>query len=251
MMPDSGIDSAAHRPAPYTGPASPTGAVLAGVGIGHRFGARVLFRKLDFELRGGSATAVTGPNGSGKSTLLKIMAGLLTPTAGRVSLVSRGLAVEPGQRPLHCGFVAPYLNVYDGFTARENLEFIARARGMDKAGARGMDQPATGSAAGESTVSERIDRLLWDVGLTERADDPVRTFSSGMVQRVRLACALLPSPHVLLLDEPGATLDETGVALVHRVVREATDAGRIVVLATNLASEAALCSDRLEVTAQR
>lgn len=203
---------------------------LTGSGIGHRFGARILFRKLDFELRGGTATAITGPNGSGKSTLLRILAGLLTPTAGRVALVSRGRAVDPGQRPLHCGFVAPYMNVYDGFTARENLEFIARAR---------------------RSHTEHIDRLLADVGLTERADDPVRTFSSGMVQRVRLACALLPSPPVLLLDEPGATLDEAGVALVHRVVREATEAGRIVVLATNLASEAALCSARLEVTAQR
>ncbi|MEQ9105405.1 MAG: ABC transporter ATP-binding protein [Rhodothermales bacterium] len=227
---------------------------ITGSGIGHRFGARILFRKLDFELRGGTATAVTGPNGSGKSTLLKILAGLLTPTAGRVSLVSGGLAVEPGQRPLHCGFVAPYMNVYDGFTARENLEFIARARRLDNRlvkGGRAHDQITEGRLTEAPYVGSRIDRLLADVGLTERADDPVRTFSSGMVQRVRLACALLPSPPVLLLDEPGATLDEEGVALVHRVVREATEAGRIVVLATNLASEAVLCSERLEVTAQR
>lgn len=205
--------------------------VLTGSGVGHRFGARILFRKMDFELQGGTATAVTGPNGSGKSTLLKIMAGLLRPTAGTLQLHNDGADVPLEERPLACGFVAPYLNVYHGFTARENLQFIARARHMPEAEAR-------------------IARVLVDVGLAERADDPVATYSSGMLQRVRLACALLPSPSVLLLDEPGSTLDEEGIAVVHRVVHQATDAGHIVVLATNLASEAALCSNRLEVATE-
>lgn len=203
---------------------------LSGEGVGHRFGSRILFRRMDFSLKGGTSTAIVGSNGSGKSTLVRILAGLLTPTAGSVQLRLDGRVIERLNQPLQCGMVAPYMNVYDAFTPRENLSFIADARRLE-----GRDQ--------------RVQDVLGVVGLEDRADDPVSTFSSGMIQRVRVACALLPDPPVLLLDEPGATLDDVGLAMMQDVIRAQTDKGRIVVVATNVAAEADLCGSRIDVTA--
>ena len=190
--------------------------------LGKRFGRRVLFRQLAFALDGGQVLAVTGANGSGKSTLLRILAGVLRPSKGEVALHLHGRVLPSEKRPLHTGLVAPYLNVYDGFTAAENLEFLARARRLEGAEAR--------RAA-----------VLDLVGLADRADDLVATFSSGMKQRVKYAAALLAEPPLLLLDEPSANLDAAGLAMVERVVAHQRAAGRLLVLATNVAAETAGC----------
>ena len=207
-------------------------AQLTGSGIGHRFGANILFRQLDFRLNGGELTAVTGSNGSGKSTLVRIMAGLLRPTRGDVTLEVGGSQVSRENRPRRCGLVAPYLNVYEHFTARENVEFILRARG-------------------EADRSARSQRVLDRVQLADRADDAVSTFSSGMLQRVRFACALVTDPDVLLLDEPTATLDEAGIHMVRGLLDEAASDGKIIVIATNERTEAELCARQIDVESYR
>ncbi len=200
--------------------------------IGHRFGRRVLFRALGFSLRSGEALAVTGPNGSGKSTLLSIVAGLRRPVRGRVRLEDGGRVVADEDRPLRTGLVAPYLNVYDGFSARENLAFIARARRLPRAEAR-------------------IRALLDLVGLAGRSDDRVATYSSGMKQRVRFAAALLPEPPLLLLDEPTSNLDEAGRAMVVRVMAHHRERGGVLLLATNNPEETTWCDRVLRVDAFR
>lgn len=196
--------------------------------LGHRFGRRVLFHHIGWTFEPGTTTAVTGSNGSGKSTLVRILAGLMRPAKGSVELTVDGKVVSEEERPLCCGMVAPYLNVYDGFSPRENLQFLASARGM------GRSHPA-------------IDAALEQVGLLDRGDDRVATFSSGMVQRVRLACAILSDPPVLLLDEPTATLDMKGVSVVRAITDEAVANGRIVIVATNEPDEADACQFRLDV----
>jgi len=196
--------------------------VLTARGLSQAFGRRVLFRDLELDVGAGDVLAVTGPNGSGKSTLLQILAGLREATAGTVTLHHGEHAIAPQERPLQVGFVAPYLNVYDEFTARENLDFLARVRRM-------------------RLPEGHIDELLDHLGLEGRADDLVRTFSSGMKQRVRFASALLPSPSVLFLDEPGSNLDVAGRTLVEELVSRQLSRGGAVVLATNNDEEAALC----------
>ncbi len=193
-----------------------------------RYGRRVLFRDLHFAVGPGEAVAVTGPNGAGKSTLLQIVAGVVAPTAGAVRLTLDGAEVPPAERPLRTGFAAPYLQVYDAFTARENLSFVASARRLPQA-------------------EERIGAVLDRVGLAPRADDPVATYSSGMKQRVRFAVALLARPSLLLLDEPGSNLDAPGRALVEALVAEHRAAGGALLLATNQEAEAALCDRRVEL----
>ena len=174
---------------------------------------------MSIDVDDGEAIAITGANGSGKSTLLQILAGILTPTSGSVELRIGHREVAREQHPLHVGLVAPYLNVYDGFSPRENLRFIAKARRLPDAGAR-------------------IASALEFVSLTERADDLVGTFSSGTKQRVKFAAAILAKPDVLLLDEPRVNLDAAGLDMVNRTVRLHRERGGLLLIATNDPAEA-------------
>ncbi len=192
-----------------------------------RFGRRRLFDGLTVTVEPGAPLAVVGANGSGKSTLLLILAGLLTPTGGESRLEVNGAAVPVRERPLHVGYVAPALNLYDALTARETLRFLTRARALPQA-------------------ASRVEHVLSRVGLADRADEPVAAFSTGMRQRLRIATALVHDPPVLLLDEPGATLDAAGRDLTASLVAEA---GRVVVLATNDPAEAELCPRRVHLGA--
>lgn len=201
---------------------------LAASDLGHAFGTRVLFRRLAFRVTPEAPLAITGANGAGKSTLVQVLAGLLTPRKGRVELVLEGRAVPEAQRPFACGLVAPYLQVYEGLTVRENLAFVAHARRLDRLDARTAD-------------------VLALVGLTARADDLVSTFSSGLKQRVRYAAALLPDPPVLLLDEPTANLDAAGFEMVARVRTRQAERGGLLVVATNDPDEAAWCAQEVRV----
>jgi heme exporter protein A len=187
--------------------------------VGHRYGSLLLFRRLSFTLRSGESLAVTGANGAGKSTLLRILAGVLAPKAGTVTLTVDGDPIGDEEHPLRAGLVAPALGLYGALTARENVAFLAEARRLGDAAAR-------------------IESVLGRVGIADRADDPVSTFSSGMRQRVKYAAALLADPPLLLLDEPAANLDAPGREMVSSVVDEQLAQGGMVVVATNRADEA-------------
>ena len=193
---------------------------LIGNDLAMRYGRKRVFQGLMVQARPGAPLAVLGRNGSGKSTLLKILAGVLTPTSGDIELTVDGVAVSASNVPFHVGFVAPYLRLYEPFSARENLEFLVQARRLQGGKAR-------------------MERLLERVGLADRADGRVSAYSTGMKQRLRIAAALLHDPPVLLLDEPSVSLDEHGKELVEQIAR---DERRIVVLATNDRAEASFCT---------
>jgi heme exporter protein A len=205
---------------------------LTARGLGQQFGRLVLFRDMDFSLHAGTSVAVTGANGSGKSTLLRILLGLLTPTVGAVQLQVEAKAVPRAERVQHMGLVAPYLGVYEALSARENLSFLATARRVPEA-------------------DDRIAAVLDRVGLADRADDAVGTYSSGMQQRVKVAAALLHEPPILILDEPSTNLDEPGRAMVRAVQDEHVAQGGLLIVATNHASEAETCDRTVAIGAHR
>lgn len=200
--------------------------------VGHHFGSLLLFRRLSFTMEGGESLAVTGANGAGKSTLLRILAGVLAPKAGTVTLRTGGQAIAPEAHPRRVGLVAPYLGLYETLTARENLAFLAEARRLPQADRR---------------IATALDR----VGLADRADDPVSDFSSGMQHRVKYAAALLAEPPLLLLDEPSVTLDAAGRDLVESIVDDQRDRGGLVIVATNRPDEAARHDRSLRIEEHR
>ncbi len=177
-----------------------------------------MFRSLSGEAGPGEVLVVTGPNGSGKSTLLAVLCGLLRPTRGEVRHLAGEHEVPRERWRRHLGVVAPAMAVYEELDALENLRFFARVRGL-------------GAAA------ERCRRALEAVGLDPERRTPVRGYSTGMAQRLKIAQALLHEPAVLVLDEPGSNLDPTGKDWLEGQVRGLAAAGTTVILATNDRSE--------------
>jgi len=187
--------------------------------IGKRYGRLRVLRKVQAEVQSGQVLVIAGRNGSGKSTLLRIVAGLTRPTSGQVLFSQDGRTLAGEERRRQIGLVAVDVALYGELTAWENLSFFARVRGRRLSVAEG-------------------EPLLAAVGLAGRAEDLVQTYSSGMRQRLKYACALLHAPPFLLLDEPGSNLDEAGRAIVEGIITRQRAQG-LVVLATNEPREVA------------
>ncbi len=194
------------------------------------FGPRRVFGPLTFATAPGSVLGVSGPNGSGKTTLVRTLAGLLRPSSGAVWLEDAArpgtrLAVRDEYRSI--GWCAPDLALYGELTPAENLEFFARV-------------------AGRPLPRGEAERRIAEVGLDPKRLLTIRTrfLSTGQRQRVKLAYAVLGSPEVLFLDEPGSNLDEAGRRTVESVVA-AQRARGCVVLASNDPAELALADERV------
>jgi heme exporter protein A len=184
--------------------------LIAVEGLRRDYGDRVALREVSFELGEGQTLAVLGPNGAGKTTLLRVLATLLRPHAGRVSVLGAELPGGSWKVRGRVGYLGHEPLLYRSLSARENLEFCARIFGVDP---------------------ERIDELLRAVGLERRADDPVEELSRGMRQRVAAARAVLHDPPLLLLDEPLSGLDPGAAALLQPLIGR--ESGRTRVLVTH------------------
>jgi heme exporter protein A len=179
---------------------SPTG--IRFENIEKRYGGLYALRRVSFEVAPGECVVLAGRNGSGKTTLLRVAAQLVKPSSGQVSFP--GATSDSRSTAGNTGFVAHAIMAYDELTAEENLVLFARLLGTA--------QPA-----------ERVEELLHEVGLIERRDSLVRTFSRGMRQRVAIARALLHAPSVLLLDEPATGLDPQGASWLTETLRRMRD----------------------------
>jgi heme exporter protein A len=165
---------------------------------------------------------LAGRNGSGKTTLLRIAAGLVRPSAGKVSFSNVG-SDRGGAKCV--GFVAHATMVYDDLTAEENLLLFARLLGVAQA-------------------MQRVEALLREVGLFDRRGSLVRTFSRGMRQRVAIARALLNAPGILLLDEPATGLDPQGTGWLADTLRRMRVDGCTIVMSLHGESEISALATR-------
>jgi heme exporter protein A len=203
---------------------------LAGDGLRKEYDRRTVFRDVSFSASAGETLLITGRNGSGKSTLVKIICGVLTPGGGTLSLRPDPHDLPRDQRGL-VGLVSPYLEMFDEFSAVENLAIAMGIRGLR------FDPRAA-------------DALLERVAIFPRRHDPVRTYSSGMKQRVKYAFALIHTPPVLVLDEPMSNLDAEGIAIVRAVMAEQRRQG-ILVVATNDLSDIDAYERRVDLNERR
>jgi heme exporter protein A len=203
---------------------------LVGEGLRKDYDRRPVFRDVSFSVSAGETLLVTGRNGSGKSTLVKIICGVLTPGGGKLSFTQDG-GGPPGEQRDLVGLVSPYLQMFDEFSAVENLAIAMGIRGL-----------AFDPAAAEA--------LLERVAIFPRRHDPVRTYSSGMKQRVKYAFALIHTPPVLVLDEPMSNLDAEGIAIVRAIMAEQRGRG-ILVVATNDLSDIDSFERRVDLNERR
>lgn len=174
---------------------------------------RARLRGIDLDLAAGERLGLLGVNGAGKSTLLAVLAGTLTPTRGTLVIDDKTTAAD---RRRLIGQLPQRVASYPQLTVRENLDWIARLH--DLSGRSGK---------------EAIDRALDQVGLIDQANKLAGRLSSGMLQRLGLAQALLPSPQVLLLDEPTASLDPAQMEQIRVLINDLPESVSVI-LATHL-----------------
>ncbi|NPV66229.1 MAG: heme ABC exporter ATP-binding protein CcmA [Anaerolineae bacterium] len=185
-------------------------------GLVKAFGLLPVLRGLNLSVERGAFVALLGPNGSGKTTLMRILAALSKPTAGTVTIGGWRLPEEAAAVRAQLGVVAHQPLLYDGLTARENLEFYAGLYSLPREDRAG-----------------RVNEVLARVGLSARADDLVRTFSRGMQQRLAIARAILHRPHVLLFDEPYTGLDQDAAAMLDALLGDIARDGHTIVMTSH------------------
>jgi heme exporter protein A len=176
-------------------------------GLTRHFGERTALRQVSVSVPAGATLAVLGQNGAGKSTLLRILATLLRPHAGEVSVLGEQLPRRAFAVRGQLGLLAHDPLLYRDLNGRENLRYHARLHGARLG---------------------RVEELLGAVGMDRRADEPVRLLSRGMVQRLAVCRAVLHEPKLLLLDEPRANLDPAASELVEPLIGRATGATRVI-----------------------
>jgi heme exporter protein A len=176
--------------------------------LGRAYGDRVALTGVSLKLPRGATLAVFGANGAGKTTLLRVLATLLRPHAGTVTVLGHSLPREGWAVRGRIGLLAHEPLLYRDLTARENLLFHARLHDVAFA---------------------RVDELLEAVGMARRADEPVHALSRGMAQRVAICRAVLHMPALLLLDEPLANLDPGAAGAVAPLIGRESGAARVLI----------------------
>jgi len=198
-------------------------------GISKYFGEKKILRDINFEIESGMSIAITGPNGSGKTTLLKILCGLMRPTMGNIQYQVNGTAIKQESWFKYLSLVGPYLELYEELSAEDNLLFLARIKNIPSARAK-------------------IKSLMERVNLKGREADDVKTYSSGMRQRLKYVFALLSDPQILLLDEPTSNLDEEGIGIVYEIMQQQKKE-KILIIATNERQDLKYGDKQIAITA--
>jgi ABC-2 type transport system ATP-binding protein len=193
-----------------------------------RFGTVQALAGASFDVRRGELLGLLGPNGAGKTTLIKAIAGRVKLEAGVIRLFGRVLS--PGDQRPDIGVVPQELGVYKLHTARENLEVFGKLYGVSG-----------------SMLKERVAWALAWAGLEDRANEPVGRFSGGMKRRLNIACSLLHSPSLVLLDEPTVGVDPQSRERIYEMLATLQASGVSMVLTTHHLEEAERRCERIVI----
>ena len=195
------------------------------------FGHRAVLRGVDLTINEGDFVALLGANGAGKTTLMHIIANLSKPTAGDIFINGYRLADAAGQLRRFMGLVSHKTLLYNDLTANQNLRFYARMYDI-------------------VNPAERIEEVLTQVGLWERRNDPVRTYSRGMQQRLAIARSILHNPPILLLDEPDTGLDQHAASMLGDLLSAVGISQRTILMTTHNLERGLLLGNRVVILAQ-
>jgi ABC-2 type transport system ATP-binding protein len=215
---------AGYADATETNAASPA---IETAGLTKRFGERVALAQADLNVPRGVAFGFLGPNGAGKTTLIRTLLGLTHATAGEMHLLGLPLPAHRAEALARVGAIVEEPRFHGHLTGRENLRIAAACR--------------------EPDADARIPGALERVGLTERADDRVKSYSMGMRQRLGIARCLLADPELMILDEPTNGLDPAGITEFRGFVRDMVGEGRTVFLSSHLLDEVEKICDMVAI----
>ena len=198
--------------------------------IEKRYGTFQALHPLNLHVRKGEVFGFLGPNGAGKTTTIRMLAGVLVPTAGRVSINGIDLVENPIESKRHVGYIPDRPYLYDKLTAREFLQFVGGMYGLS-----------------QEEVAKRGEELLIENGLLDRADELIEAYSHGMKQRLVLTSSLLHRPQLLIVDEPMVGLDPHGAKRIKDQFRTIAQEGRTVFLSTHSLDVAQEVCDRVGI----
>ena len=176
----------------------------------------------------GEIVGLLGPNGAGKTTTLRMLAGILTPDAGEVSICGIDVRQDPLEAKRRIGFLSGDTQLYQRLTTIEVLRYFGALYGMDRA-----------------ALDRRIEQLVADLEMSAFVSRPCGTLSSGQKQRANIARAFLHDPELLILDEPTTALDVISGQFIVEAIRREQRAGRAVLFSTHIMSEAEYLCDRI------
>lgn len=198
-----------------------------------RFGGRVAVDGVDLSVQDGEIFGLLGPNGAGKTTIISLLATLLVPDNGEITICGYHLGQEAKRvRPL-IGFVPQEMALYPTLSARDNLTFFGRVYGLYG-----------------TNLKERVTTVLELVGLSDRASDPVQTFSGGMKRRLNIAAGLVHQPRILFLDEPTVGVDPQSRNFIFEHVQRLNDERITIVYTTHYMEEVERLCDRVAIMDQ-
>ena len=206
----------AARKQPAPPPAPPKPVVLQVRGLEKRFGEKVAVAGVDLEVREGSIYGVVGPNGAGKTTTLSMVTGLLRPDAGEVTVHGADVWGDPEKAKRNMGVLPDRLRLFDRLTGAQLLHYSGVLRGLDPA-----------------EVRRRSADLVAAFGLEEATGRLVTDYSAGMTKKIALACAMIHSPRLLVLDEPFESVDPVSAANVTEILQRYVASGGTVVLSSH------------------
>jgi len=197
----------------------------------YRAGGRriVAVEALDLDVPAAGVHGFLGPNGSGKTTTIRMLLGLIRPDSGEMSVFGTPVPRELPAVVGRIGAIVEAPKFFWNFSGRRNLELLAQAIGVD---------------------GHQVTVVLGDVGLADRADSDVRTYSLGMRQRLAIAATLLKDPDLLIFDEPTNGLDPAGIREVRSTMRGLADSGKTVLVSSHILAEVQQIADTVSIVAR-
>jgi ABC-2 type transport system ATP-binding protein len=205
-------------------------AILEVHNLAKNYGNFAAVKGISFDIKEGEIFSLLGPNGAGKTTTISMLSTLYTPTGGDAAIGGHSITTDPMAVRRAIGVVPQDLALYEDLTARENLEFWGQMYNL------------SGKA-----LNSRVDEILAQIGLTDKARDRVKTYSGGMKRRVNIGVGLLHKPRLLFMDEPTVGIDPQSRRAILDTVKDLNRQGMTVLYTTHYMEEAAELSNRVGI----
>jgi ABC-2 type transport system ATP-binding protein len=205
-------------------------AILQVQNLVKKYGDFTAVKGITFDIKEGEIFSLLGPNGAGKTTTISMLSTLYTPTAGDATIGGHSITKNPMAVKQVIGVVPQELALYEELTARENLIFWGQMYGL-----------------GGKPLAERVDEVLEQIGLTDKARNRVKTYSGGMKRRVNIGVGLLHKPRLLFMDEPTVGIDPQSRRAILDTVKDLNKKGMTLLYTTHYMEEAQEISDRVGI----